>query len=138
MKNRVNPVSLPIFENPNITGDYLEGLVIAASVETIHYGRPIGYSYIGNSTGLIGLVVECSGSESDTLTIVAQFDYGTGAWTTETITLSSSHAGNASNLYRLDINSSWRDVIPFMRMRFTFTKSGTNAICTVKSRLVLY
>jgi hypothetical protein len=131
--------SLPIFENSNITGDFLEGLVIAAADETTHAGRPISYDIIGRSTGIIGLAVETSGNASDLMTIVAQFHYGIGTtYTTKTITITSSHACNTNNFYRLDINSSWRNIIPFMKMKFTFTKTGTNASCTVKSRLVLY
>lgn len=135
---KMNPTAVAVFENSNITGDFLEGLTIAAADEAVNNGRSLGYNYIGRATGIFGLLVECSGNASDTLTVVAQFAYGTSVWTTKTITLTSTHACNTSNFYRLDTNSSWRNVIPFMKMRFTFTKTGANALCVVKSRLVIY
>jgi hypothetical protein len=138
MPEKINVTSYKVFENSNITGDYVDVLSIAKTDEDAHTSREFGYNHFGRSVGLFGLLVECSGNASDALTITAQFNYSTSTWTTKTIALSSGHAGNASALYRLDINSSWRTVIPFSKMRFTFQKSGTNAACTVTSRLVIY
>ena len=139
--NKINPTSIPVFENPNITGDYLEGYNVTAATVTAFYSRNIGYHYIRKSTGLIGLFVDCTnGSASDTLLVQLQFNYGTSgtnSWTTKTITLAAAQLCNASTFYRIDINATWRDCIPFDKLRIKFQKTGTNSVVAIKSRLMI-
>ena len=86
--------------------------------------------------GIIGLAMELDGNASDTITVLIEFYYGDKlTWGTKTITLLNAVAANTNQFVRIDIQNSWRDYIPFSKVRFKITKTGANAACTILSRI---
>ena len=127
----------PAFDHPAITGDIVERKTIDSDDETAFYSRTLEYNqWFINTEGIIGILVECDGNASDTLAVTVQFNYGgTSSWTTSSIDLVTDLACNTSAYYRLDIQTNFRNYIPFAKMRIKYQKTGTNAALNIKSRI---
>jgi hypothetical protein len=127
----------PAFDHATITGDIAETKVIAAATETAFYSRELKYNkWFIDTEGIMGVLVECDGNASDTLAVTIQFHYGgSTSWGTSDITLVAAQACNTNAYYRIDIQSTFRNYMPFYKMRIKYQKTGTNAALTVKSRI---
>ena len=130
-----------LFDHPTITGEKVSRKTIAASDETANYSSEFKYDqFFQNTLGIIGLAMKFDGDASDTITVVLEYKYGDDLdWTTSatTVTLHSAVAGNVGfKFIRLDIEEGWRDNLPFEKLRFKITKTGTNGACVITSRIV--
>jgi len=130
-------LSYALFDHETITGEKVAQKVIAAADETANYSSEFSFDeFFQNTLGIIGLAMELDGNASDTITVVVEFYYGKGmTWGTKTITLLNAVAANTNQYVRIDIQSGWRDYLPFNKIRFKITKTGTNGTCTIKSRI---
>lgn len=131
-------LSEAMFNHSTITGYGVERLVIDATDETANNSAEFRFDkYFQGSLGIIGIDVELDGNASDTMTVTAQFKYGPRTtWGVQSQTVLNAVACNTNNFKRIDIQSGWRDHLPFDKVRFQFQKSGTNGACTVIARLV--
>jgi len=131
-------LSYPLFDHATITGEKIEQLVIAIADEAANLSSEFKFEdFFQESLGIIGLAFSFDGHASDTITVVAQFKYGNRTpWGLTTQTVMSAKAANTDQFQRIDIQSGWRDYLPFEKIRFTLTKSGTNGACTAIGRIV--
>ena len=137
-RDNVNPISVPTFDHPSITGDRVVQRTMATTTTTL-YSNELEWKTIVKTGGIMGLITETSGNASDSLAAELEFYYGEHiGWTTATaISVFSGLAIGSNNQTRLDTLSNFRDRLPFIKMRVKFTKTGSNATATIKSRITL-
>ena len=130
-------LTFPLFDHASITGEKSELKTIAIADVAANYSSEFRFdTFIQNSQGILGLVMEFDGSASDTVTVTVQFNYGARTtWGVKSLTVIDGVNANTNQFERLDILSGWRDYIPFEKMRFVITKTGANAALPIIARL---
>ena len=131
-------LSYPLFNHTVIDGTKVEQLTIGASDETDQYSSEFKYDdFFQNTLGIIGIAMELNGNASDTITVILEYFYGKSlTWATNTLTIFNGVNANTNQYKRLDIMANWRDYLPFQKIRFKITKTGTNAACVITSRII--
>ena len=129
-------LSFPLFDHVTITGEKTEYKTIAIADEAANYSSVFDFDdFVQNTLGIIGLAIEFNGNASDTIVVIVEFLYGERlTWGAKSMTLLNGVAGNTNQFVRLDIQSTWRDYLPFQKMRFKITKTGTNAAGPILAR----
>lgn len=120
-------ISLPAFENSNITGDYIERVTMTAGTDKDT--REVTFSdLMGNGNNIWGLAVQVTGLSSDTMKGTLKFKYNKaqGFMTSKNYDVFTGKSADFSDFYRLDSDSTVLDQIPFLSVKFTFDITGSS------------